>query len=329
MENFPQKITNSLGFIEEFSSNDSLHLKNKQFKIYHNSIQKLVNAQKPSDLCKLFQCSFEMLQQLILKAEYSEFEIPKKNNSSRKIQAPNEQLKEVQTKLNDLLQVYYYYWFKPKFVHGFVIRPKGETKMCNIVSNAQAHVGKKFVLNIDLKDFFSSISSKRVYELFSSKFFSYNDNIAKSLTFLTTYKGFLPTGAPTSPVISNFICINLDIELNSFCQKHELSFSRYADDLTFSANNEFSPSFIAEIKTIIEKHDLHVNSKKVYIKKSNRKQTVTGLIVNEKVNIDRKLLKKIRAMLHALKTKGVNQAAYNHFKGRDGKNGQIDHPIPV
>ena len=180
MENFPLKITKTPGFIEDFSSNERLHLRNKQFKNYHNKIQKLLNIQSPSDLCRLLKCSFELLQQLILKADYTEFEIPKKNKSSRKIQAPTDELKEVQSKLNDLLQIYYYYWIKPQFVHGFVIRPKGETKMCNIVSNAQAHVGKKFVLNIDLKDFFSNINSKRVYELFSSNFFSYNDNIAKS-----------------------------------------------------------------------------------------------------------------------------------------------------
>ncbi len=317
MTNNSKHIICKSGFISELELSDSNFLKNKEFAKYHLSTNSFLNVPNPLKLCRMLKCNFEDMQELILKADYAEFEIPKKNRTVRKIQAPNEKLKKVQERLNHLLQVYYYFWNKPEFVHGFVIRPLGESKMCNIVSNAQSHVGKKYVLNIDLKDFFSSITTKRVLDFFQSDLFNYTDNIAKSLTFLCTYKGFLPTGAPTSPVISNFICLEMDKELKTFCHEHQVNLSRYADDLTFSSNSEFTPTFIEEIKTIIEKHNLHINPRKVFIKKSNSKQTVTGLIVNEKVNIDRKLLKKVRAMMHNLNTKGLNDTAFKHFNGLD------------
>lgn len=75
-------------------------------------------------------------------------------------------LKSVQKILNEVLQYHYYYRYKPANIHGFVVRPKGELKMCNIVSNAKTHVGKKYVLNIDLKDFFASILQSRFISCF-------------------------------------------------------------------------------------------------------------------------------------------------------------------
>jgi RNA-directed DNA polymerase len=320
-----QDNTNADCFIEDFALNKISFRKNRYFSKYHKSVSKLLSIQKPSHLVRFFSVrplgrvysfDFDTLQQLILDPKYIEFEIPKKNNTVRKIQAPNLGLKIVQSYFNQILQLYYYFWIKPDFVHGFVIRPKGESKMCNIVSNAQSHIRKKYVLNIDLKDFFSNISIKQVYKLFRSNYFKYNDQIAKYFTFLTTYNGYLPTGAPTSPVLSNFICIELDFAIKAFCDKNDVAFSRYADDLTFSADFEFTPSYIVELKELITKHGFQVNPKKVYIKKSNSKQTVTGLIVNKKVNVDRKLLKKVRAMIHSLRTKGIENASYFHYEGR-------------
>ena len=288
MNSFTQDNANADGFIEDFALNKILFRKNRYFNKYHKSVSKLLSIQKSSHLVsffsvrplgRLYSFDFDTLQQLIL-------------------------------------QLYYYFWIKPDFVHGFVIRPKGESKMCNIVSNAQSHIGKKYVLNIDLKDFFSNISIKQVYKLFRSNYFKYNDQIAKYFTFLTTYNGYLPTGAPTSPVLSNFICTELDFAIKAFCDKNDVAFSRYADDLTFSSDFEFTPSIIVELKELITKHGFQVNPKKVYIKKSNSKQTVTGLIVNKKVNVDRKLLKKVRAMLHSLRTKGIENASYFHYEGR-------------
>lgn len=130
---------------------------------------------------------------------------------------------------------------------------------------------------------------------------------------LTTYERKLPIGAPTSPVISNFICLKLDNDLKEFCNTNGLSFSRYADDLTFSNDTLISNDTVLDIINLIKRNIFHINEKKLRLKSSNRKQTETGLIVNEKVNVDRKLLKMIRAMLHAMTTNGIDKATQRHF----------------
>jgi RNA-directed DNA polymerase len=183
----------------------------------------------------------------------------------------------------------------------------------NIVGNAKVHTQKKVVLNIDLKDFFPSISAKRVKDLFASSYFNFNDQIANALALLSTYQGKLPIGAPTSPVISNFVCLSLDHDLSAFCKVHKLAFSRYADDLTFSSDIPISTDQILDIINIIKKNQFKINEKKLRLKTNNRKQIVTGLTVNEKVNVDRKLLKKIRAMLHDFTRNGIDSATKNHF----------------
>lgn len=277
-------------------------------------INKLVSISNTYDICKLLTCDFDIIQNAILNPNYTEFEIPKQNKTGRKIQAPNSELKAIQKTLNHYFQLYYYFVCKPEFVNGFVIRPIGEAKKCNIRSNAQVHVGKKYVLNIDLKDFFFSIRTKMVYDLFQSELFNFDENVAKTLTFLCTYKGSLPTGSPTSPVISNFMCIKMDHALETYCQKHQVQLSRYADDLTFSSNTPFPEEFITEISKLVSNFGFQVNSQKTYLKKQHQKQCVTGLIVNEKVNIDRKTLKKTRAMLHTWKTKGLDHAVNIHYK---------------
>ena len=134
------------------------------------------------------------------------------------------------------------------------------------------------------------------------------------MTLLTTYEGKLPIGAPTSPVISNFICHQLDTELIDFCKQNNLTFTRYADDLTFSSDIVISNDNTLDIINLIKKNNFEINEKKARLKTSNRKQTVTGLTVNSKVNVDRKLLKKIRAMLHDFTTNVIEQSVQRHFR---------------
>ena len=104
--------------------------------------------------------------------------------------------------------------------------------------------------------------------------------------------------------------------MKEFCNTNGLLFSRYADDLTFSADTLISNDTVLDIINLIKKNNFQINEKKLRLKSSNRKQTVTGLTVNEKVNVDRKLLKKIRAMLHDMTTNGIDTATQRHFNFR-------------
>ena len=243
---------------------------------------------------------------------YHCYSIPKKRGGTREIVAPDQELKRIQKRLNYYLQACYL-CIRPTPVHGFVINAGSRNSPCNIVANATAHVGKKYLLNLDLKEFFPRITARSILDLFRSVLFGFNNQISTALTLLTTFQGRLPTGAPTSPVLSNFICHGLDHELINFCESNNLNYSRYADDLTFSSNDPINPSITDELKTLVERHGFEVNQKKTRLTTSYRKQTVTGITVNEKVNVDRKLLKKTRSMLYDLSLNGAEAAARRHF----------------
>ena len=284
-----------------------------QYDLYKIKTLELLAVEKPADITALLKISIRELEEVINYPTYNTFPVAKKKGGNRIISAPEGLLKYTQKRLNRFLQSYYY-CIKPPEVHGFNINPMPrKEKHCNIVENARPHAGKRHLLNMDIKDFFPSISARRVKELFLSEYFQYNDKIATALALLLTYKRKLPTGAPTSPVISNFISLELDSALGGFCRSKSISYTRYADDLSFSADIPFKKDIIQEIKSIIESHHFRVNHQKTRLSGANRKQTVTGLVVNEKVNVDRRYIRKTRAMLDDSHKNGLAMAAFSHF----------------
>jgi RNA-directed DNA polymerase len=309
----------SLSFLEKerlskFIGNGLIHSDvffNNYFKHELNAMV-FLSIEKPVHLCRFLNTSFTDLQNNINQPYYRHFEINKKRGGIRDIYAPAPQLSKYQKCLNYYLQAYYL-CIKPDEVYGFVVNPHYLGTFCNIVENARNHVGKKHILNIDLKDFFPGIRAKRVKDLFASSIFGFNDEMATALALLTTFNGKMPIGSPTSPVISNFICQQLDSELIKFSNENNVTYSRYADDLTFSSDENISHELVESLIKLIEKNDFQINNQKLRLVASNRKQTVTGITVNEKVNVDRKLLKKTRAMLHDLTENGVIKATKKHF----------------
>ncbi len=268
------------------------------------------------DLKSLLNTDILTILECINNDPYTEFSIPKKKGGTRLISAPQTPLIQVQNQLNNFLKAVYYS-YKPACAHGFIYKPKDINETHNIVSNAQVHVAMKFVMNIDLQDYFPSIKASRVRKLFKSKYFQFNDDVALTLALLLTRNGSLPTGAPTSPAVANLITMPLDRELMKYCQSNNINYTRYADDLTFYTNDFIADETIAQIKAIIVKHKFTVNEKKFRIQSAMRQQKVTGLVVNQKVNVDRKYIKKIRAMLHHTKTEGLSTACAKHYKFKD------------
>jgi RNA-directed DNA polymerase len=308
---FSRKHKATLQKCDSLFANTPVYLQN--FQRHELNALYFLSLENPMELCRFFETPILQLEKIINHPEYRCHIINKKRGGKRPIFIPENQLKKIQKRLNYFLQAYYL-WIKPEEVHGFVINPRHLNKTrCNIVANAVVHIGKKHILNIDLKDFFSSISALRIKKLFMSSVFNFNEQMAIALTLLTTYEGKLPTGVPTSPVLSNFICLELDAGLRLFCQENHLQFTRYADDLTFSSNERISDKTIIEINELICRNGFKINEKKLHLKSSHCKQTVTGLVVNEKVNIDRRQLKNIRAMLHDLTKNGLEIATQRHL----------------
>jgi len=233
---------------------------------------------------------------------YNTFEIPKKSGGKRIILAPNNSLKIIQRCLALLLQAGY----QPTLsVNGFV--PER-----SVVTNATIHANKKFVLNIDLENFFPNISYGRVQAVLQLKPLALQPTIAGYIAKLACYEGFLPQGAPTSPVLSNLICQRLDRRIEALVKSHKIFYTRYADDLTLSCDEPFQNGFLNHLDQIIQKEGFTLNMQKLRLQLRNSRQEVTGLTVNDKVNVSRKYLREVRAMLHNWETMG-HEAAQQKF----------------
>jgi RNA-directed DNA polymerase len=260
------------------------------------------------DVAKFLSIRLDVLDKLLINPTYHTFEIPKKKGGFRTITSPVDVLKQVQKKIAVQLQQMY---VRPKSVYGFVSFDKKEHKS-PIVENAKNHVAKKYILSVDIHHFFESILTRSVYQLFLAEPFNFSEKTALILTRLTTYKGCLPTGAPTSPILSNFIFLEIDELLETFANEQNSVYTRYADDLTFSSDLTFSECYKIRLQELI--HPFTLSYPKTRVKKFTQQQKVTGVVVNKKVNVDRKWIKKLRAMLYDLEKNGLEKAAHNHFK---------------
>ncbi len=235
---------------------------------------------------------------------YSHFQITKKSGSSREIKTPDERLKRIQRLLNCMLQII----FEPKAhycANGFIYGR-------DIIRNAKPHVNKAFVLNCDIKDFFPSINFRRVKTVLELQPFDLRDKkerIGFLIANLCVYQNSLPQGAPTSPLLSNIVTQNLDRKLNTYSLSRKVKYSRYADDLSFSSNRyQFDNKFIKKIKNFLTEENFEINSKKTRVKSDMERQQVTGLVVNEKINVKREYIQKVRAMLNNWEKVGIEFA---------------------
>lgn len=182
--------------------------------------------------------------------------------------------------------------------HGFEVG-KG------IITNARIHKNKKYLLNIDIANFFSSVNFGRVQGYFNkSQEFLFSKEVSTIISQLVCYDKKLPQGAPTSPIISNLIFNIVDLRILSLAKKYKLSYTRYADDMSFSTNNRAFQTdyinFIQELRNLLENSGFEINENKTRLEYYSSRQEVTGLTVNKKINVSRKFIKQTRAMVDQL-----------------------------
>lgn len=253
---------------------------------------------------------------------YYEFFIAKKSGGQRHISAPVDELKDIQTCLNIIFQAIY----EPsQWAMGF-------TQKRSVVDNATVHVGQNYILNLDIKDFFPSISQARVWGRLKVKPFNFTQELASVIAGLCCMKAVtevsegyvLPQGAPTSPLLTNAICDKLDYKLSRLAQHCNLNYSRYADDITFSSmHNVYKKNsrFIKSLFKIIQQQGFQVNEAKTRLQKKGSRQEVTGLIVSNKVNVTRKYTEEIRNVLYIWQKYGFTTAHSRfviHYKKEKG-----------
>lgn len=224
---------------------------------------------------------------------YNIFEIKKNSGGYRKIYEPKSTLKYVQRQI--LINI-----LQNKKVSKYA------TAYCKGISlkdNAYPHVGKKIILKLDIRHFFESIGFFDVYNAcFSLEYFPFNIGIL--LTNLVTYYGFLPQGSPTSAYISNLVMKDFDEGIGVWCDENNISYTRYSDDMTFSG--DFNPSEIIKIiRKELYKLGLELNNNKIHVIHTSSRQIVTGIVVNEKVQVKSKYRKQIRQEVYYIKKFGI------------------------
>lgn len=242
--------------------------------------KKLLSVKSLNDCCKLLQTEQHKLVLLSQQPKYKVYEIPKKNGQYRLIEDPEINLKKVLRKLNDFLQAVYF-TKRPDCVHGFCISADKEENR-TILSNAQKHIGKPYMLNIDLKDFFHTITIQLIYEIFSKQFPRFQSDLIDTLVNLCNYRNRLPMGSPTSPVLSNFASLEMDALLMQYVSYSGITYTRFADDLSFSSTKPITKIDMEEIRTTILKQHFIINENKVKNYLPTDEKTVTGLVITEK-----------------------------------------------
>lgn len=289
----------------------------------------------PADVATALELSIPQVRWLSFhsvaadRVHYVNFEVPKKSGGKRVISAPHRRLAAAQ---NWILRNVLNRLPVHESAHGFV-------QARSIVTNAQPHVGAEELINVDLKDFFPSINVFRVIGLFRS--FGYSPAVATIFALLCTeaprravrFNGkllhvatsdrCLPQGASTSPAISNLVARHLDHRLQGMAEKLGWKFTRYADDISFSrcrAEDESKDEahkqvgyVLARIRHIAQDEGFEINHKKTRVLRSHTQQSVTGVVVNERVGVSRKTVRQLRAILHNAKLKGLES------QNRDGK----------
>jgi len=217
---------------------------------------------------------------------YRTFQLKKKSGGFRNISAPRVYLKVIQRYLLDCILAKA---MLPANVVGFV---RGKT----LADGARIHVGKRYLWNIDLKDFFPSVTLAMSTDVFRT--LGYKDEAAIFLGKICTLNGCLPQGAPTSPMLANLAFVRADIEIAALCEHSQVRFTRYADDLSFSSNTPISEEFRNSVLTIVAKFGFTVNPNKSRLCGPLCRREVTGLTVNTQLSVTRTARRKVRALVH-------------------------------
>lgn len=265
----------------------------------------------PEDLAAFFGCGDQLIRRMANSPEshYRKFFLWKDRDHTRKrwIEAPDPELKAIQKRILPLL----YSMAPSPHAHGFATGR-------SIVSNARAHTGKRYIVKLDLKDFFPSITRSMILKQWNDSGLITPENRSRLETLLNLclLENRLPQGAPTSPAISNLVCRRLDFLLAKFARRHKMKYTRYADDLTFSSDSDLCYRLIPVIRRIVEHYGFRINERKVNVLKRHQRQTVTGLVVNHagQTFVPRRKRLKLRAFVHQIITGKIPLNEFNYAK---------------
>lgn len=276
---------------------------------------------------------------------YENFDVAKKNGSLRVINAPDRRLKFIQRQIAEQLDKLY-----PvrNSVHGYVIGRSVKT-------NASSHLKQKYILNLDIKNFFTTITERRVYGTLYA--IGVPNDVAETIARICCFESQLPQGGPASPVLSNMVCFRLDRRLLKLAKATKCIYTRYADDISFSSLRPLTVLFegalppsgrvpiellSAELQSAFSSNGFALNPEKIHYADKHSRRIVTGVKVNQGLNVDRRFVRNLRAALFAAEVDiagaqvryatffGGKSSISSHLKGKIAWLGNLKgHADPV
>lgn len=227
---------------------------------------------------------------------YQEFWMRKRSGGYRMISAPDKDLQAIQSTIYSRI-----------LSSVTIVHPAAVGFRCgrSVVDNAAPHLGKRYVLKMDIHDFFGSIRSPRVRQTF--KKIGYPENVSKVLGAVCCLHRHLPQGAPTSPALSNIVGYEMDRKLAALAAEYGLTYTRYADDLTFSGDVFPKEQIIPQVKRIIRDEKFEPNHKKTHFMNQSSRKIITGVSVASgvKLTIPKSKKREIRKNVYFILTKGL------------------------
>ena len=227
---------------------------------------------------------------------YQEFWMRKRSGGYRMISAPDPDLQAIQSTIDSRI-----------LSSVTIVHPAAVGFRCgrSVVDNAAPHLGKRYVLKMDIHDFFGSIRSPRVRQTF--KKIGYPENVSKVLGALCCLHRHLPQGAPTSPALSNIVGYEMDRKLAALAAEYGVTYTRYADDLTFSGDVFPKEQIIPQVKRIIRDEKFEPNHKKTHFMNQSSRKIITGVSVASgvKLTIPKSKKREIRKNVYFILTKGL------------------------
>lgn len=318
-ENWAKRQQTDIIYLGENVSKSLNHTESDSKLLKRQGLPLLTNALSLAEQMKISvnELRFLAFNRSVSKvSHYVRFKIPKKTGGERLISAPMSRLKSTQHWiLQNILEKVSLH----EAAHGFVSQK-------SIVSNATPHLKSEVVVNLDMKDFFPTITQERVKGVFRK--LGYSHNIATTLSlictepategveldgetwYIATGERHLPQGAPTSPALTNILCRRLDNRLKGLADKLGFIYTRYADDMTFSGKKEGIKNvntLLKAVNQIVTDEGLTVHPDKTKVMRKGTRQEVTGITVNETPSVCRKKLKQFRALLYQLEKDGTTE----------------------
>ncbi len=262
-------------------------------KLFSNEVPVIYNS---THLAGLVGYKKEYLTKAALhpKYFYRDFEIIKKNGKKRPISEPLPSLKEIQ------------HWILKEILYKIPVSPfaKAYKPKVSLTENLKFHKSQPKVFTLDLENFFPSISIASVEKVFAN--LGYTKGMSELLAKLCTRDGALPQGAPSSPYLSNLIFADADVTISEYCIEQKIRYTRYADDLSFSGDfNE--NELLAKVTEAIEKLNFKINTSKTKLMTADCRQTVTGIVVNEKAQVVFHKRNDLRQAMYYIQKFGIDE----------------------